>query len=275
MRHSRTNYTRTLILAAFASFALAVSFTAAPVAADPLQDGEAAYNRGDYATALRLYLHLAEQGDASAEYEVGRIYANGNGVPRSTAEALEWFRLAADQGDSGAQDMVGTSYVNGEGVPKNYAEAVKWFRRSADQGDAIGQYQLGVMYHNGQGVPPDDAEAAKWLRLSAAQNYADARDKLASLYRKGLVADTLEKPAETAQTTAAIAAMIVKASRDNYYATGHPCACPDDLTRNGRSCGNMSAYIRPGGAHPLCSATDVTAGMIEDYRKTKLKGAPQ
>jgi hypothetical protein len=67
----------------------------------------------------------------------------------------------------------------------------------------------------------------------------------------------------------AIADAIVKESRDKYYATGHPCACPDDVTRNGRSCGNMSAYIRPGGAHPLCYPSDVTAGMIDDYRKTK------
>jgi TPR repeat protein len=200
----------------------------------------AAYARGDFATALRL------------------------------------FRYFAEQGDSGSQAMLGTYYVNGEGVPKNYVEALKWFRRSADQGDAIGQYQLGVMYHNGQGVPQNDAEAAKWLRLSAAQGYAAAQGKLAILDRKTPVANTLdERPTETAVTAAAIAVIIVKASRDEYYATGHPCACPDDVTRNGRSCGNMSAYIRPGGAHPLCSPADVTTGMIEDYRKTKLTGAPK
>jgi hypothetical protein len=85
----------------------------------------------------------------------------------------------------------------------------------------------------------------------------------------------IPKQAGTALTAAAVAVLIVKESRDEYYATGHPCACPDDVTRNGRSCGKMSAYIRPGGAHPLCSPADVTAGMIEDYRKTKLKGASQ
>jgi len=84
-----------------------------------------------------------------------------------------------------------------------------------------------------------------------------------------------QKQASIALTSVAIAALIVKASRDEYYSTGHPCACSDDVTRNGRSCGNMSAYIRPGGAHPLCSPADVTPGMIEDYRKTKLTGAPK
>jgi hypothetical protein len=72
---------------------------------------------------------------------------------------------------------------------------------------------------------------------------------------------------EAALTAAAIAAIIVKVSRDQYYATGHPCACPDDSMRNGRACGGRSAYSRPGGAAPLCYPTDVTAAMIESYRQ--------
>jgi hypothetical protein len=79
------------------------------------------------------------------------------------------------------------------------------------------------------------------------------------------------KQAEVALTAAAIAALIVKESRDEYYATGHPCACPDDVTRNGRSCGNMSAYVRPRGEHPLCYPSDVTAAMIEARRQETAK----
>jgi hypothetical protein len=69
-------------------------------------------------------------------------------------------------------------------------------------------------------------------------------------------------------TPAAIAAIIVQASRDQYYRTGHPCACPEDFTRNGQRCGGRSAYSRPGGAAPLCYPTDVTPAMIEAYRRT-------
>ena len=80
-------------------------------------------------------------------------------------------------------------------------------------------------------------------------------------------APKIENKAGTSdQTDAAIAAMIVQESRNAYYATGHPCACPDDLMRNGRRCGGTSAYIRPGGAHPLCSAADVSSEMIRQYR---------
>lgn len=78
----------------------------------------------------------------------------------------------------------------------------------------------------------------------------------------------IKRKAEVVLTAAAIAAIIIKASRDRYYASGRPCACPDDTMRNGRSCGSRSAYSRPGGAAPLCYPTDVTSEMIDAYRKT-------
>src|ERR1700682_4440542 len=86
------------------------------------------------------------------------------------------------------------------------------------------------------------------------------------------VPDKSESPAtkrkvEAALAAAAIAAIIVQASRDEYHAGGRPCACPDDSMRNGRACGGRSAYSRPGGAAPLCYASDVTAAMIESYRQ--------
>jgi hypothetical protein len=67
-------------------------------------------------------------------------------------------------------------------------------------------------------------------------------------------------------TDAQIIDAIIKQSRQSYYATGHPCACPDDKAKNGSSCGARSAYSRPGGAAPLCYPKDVTRGMIEDFR---------
>src|ERR1700730_10438306 len=87
--------------------------------------------------------------------------------------------------------------------------------------------------------------------------------------------DLSDKPArpdakrkvETALSAAAIAAIIVKDSRDQYHATGRPCACPDDTARNGSVCGGRSAYSRPGGAAPLCYPSDVTAAMIDSYRQ--------
>jgi hypothetical protein len=63
-----------------------------------------------------------------------------------------------------------------------------------------------------------------------------------------------------------IAAAIIRQSRAAYYATGRPCACPEDLARNGSRCGGRSAYSRPGGASPKCYISDVTKEDIEAYR---------
>ena len=72
--------------------------------------------------------------------------------------------------------------------------------------------------------------------------------------------------AQPALTEQQIASIIVKGSRDVYYRTGHPCACPEDLARNGSRCGRRSAYSRPGGAEPYCYVTDVPREKIEAYR---------
>jgi hypothetical protein len=60
--------------------------------------------------------------------------------------------------------------------------------------------------------------------------------------------------------------LLIRQSRQAYYATGHPCACPEDHARNGSLCGGRSAYIRPGGAEPLCYPKDVTKAAIDAYR---------
>jgi hypothetical protein len=74
--------------------------------------------------------------------------------------------------------------------------------------------------------------------------------------------------AQSPLTDQQIATIIVKESRDAYYRTGHPCACPEDSARNGSRCGKRSAYSRPGGAEPYCYVTDVPKEKIEAYRAT-------
>jgi hypothetical protein len=83
-----------------------------------------------------------------------------------------------------------------------------------------------------------------------------------------LLAITTSAFAEPQLTDQQIAAIIVKASRDAYYRSGHPCACPEDLARNGSRCGKRSAYSRPGGAEPYCYVMDVPKDKIEAYRAT-------
>ena len=106
------------------------------------QKGQTAYQNGDFATALREWKPLAEQGYARAQY------------------------------------LLGLMYVTGRGVPLNHKTAVKWYRLSAEQGNVYSQFNLGFMYDNGQGVPMDYKTAVKWYRLAAAQGYAPAQKNL-------------------------------------------------------------------------------------------------
>lgn len=133
--------------------------------ADPLEDGFSAAGRGDYATALRLWRPLANQGVAQAQFNLGSMYQNGDGVAQSYVEAVKWYRLAADQGHAVAQNNLGLMYRDGQGVTNDYAEAAKWFRIAADKENREAQINLGLMYRDGQGVTKDYVEAVKWFRL--------------------------------------------------------------------------------------------------------------
>jgi TPR repeat protein len=146
-----------------------------------LVSAEAAYDRGDYAEAVRLWRIAADQGHASAQTNLGIMYANGRGVPKNDTEAVRWYRMAADQGNANAQTILGTMYELGLGVPQNYAEAVRWYRMAADQDLEAAQSILGLMYKDGQGVPQDSVEAYKWLQLSAHQGQSSNYDLIESL----------------------------------------------------------------------------------------------
>ena len=95
--------------------------------------GVAAYNRGDYATALRELRPLAEQGVAEAQLNLALMYANGRGVPQDYAEAMKWYRKAAEQGHAEAQVNLGIMYQNGKGVPQDYVQAHMWYNLAASR----------------------------------------------------------------------------------------------------------------------------------------------
>ena len=81
-------------------------------------DGMISYIREDYATALNEWLPLAEQGHADAQFGLGTLYENGQGVPQDYAQAAGWYRKAAEQGYQGAQARLGGLYENALGAVK-------------------------------------------------------------------------------------------------------------------------------------------------------------
>ncbi len=99
----------------------------------PFEDGMAACQCGDYATAMGLWRPFADQGHADAQFYLGNFYEEGLGVPQDDAAAASWYRKAADQGHADAQCSLGGMYDEGWGVPQDYAAALIWYRKAGDQ----------------------------------------------------------------------------------------------------------------------------------------------
>jgi len=163
---------------------LAVLLAAAPAAAGPFEDANAAYERGDYAAALKLWRPLAEQGNAGAQLFLGLMHDLGRGVPEDRAEAAVWYRRAADRGNAVAQYNLAVMYRNGDGVQRDPAKAAQWYRKAAEQGDADAMHSLAQMHADGEGVPQDEAEALKWLDAAIARVPQIDADKRAQMLRQ-------------------------------------------------------------------------------------------
>ena len=165
---------------------------------DDFQDGKDALKRKDYKEAFRLFLPLAEQGNAGAQYNLGSLYSNGKGVPQDYKEAVKWYRLSAEQGDAFAQVKLGYFYTVGQGVPQDYKEAVRLYRLSAEQGDEDAQLKLGVSYGMGRGVPKDFALAHMWWNLSGSNGNKEAAENRDILETK-MTPQQIEKAQEMAR----------------------------------------------------------------------------
>jgi len=118
-------------------FVIAALFTLivnAALAGD-FEDGVAAIERKDYATALKKWQSAAQQGNRDAQLFVGLMYSEGLGVIQDYKEAVRWFLLAAKQGLAKAQYKLALMYDKGQGVPQDYTRAHMWFNIAAIAGD--------------------------------------------------------------------------------------------------------------------------------------------
>lgn len=105
------------------------------VVAQDLEVAITAVEAGDYATALRQWRPLAEQGNEWAQFGLGWMYAEGKGVPLDYTKGVRWYRLSAEQGNAAAQYNLSLMYFAGNGVPKDYVSAHMWFNISSMNGD--------------------------------------------------------------------------------------------------------------------------------------------
>lgn len=147
----------------------AVLLIASPMAHADGNAGLKAYQAGDYATALKEFLPLAEAGQASAQAAVGQMYLDGLGVPKDPAQAAAWLEKAAGGGNARARAQIGALYATGTGVPQDEMKASYWLLKAANQNVRQSQRFMALRFYAGQGVPRDLAQSFLYAALCARQ----------------------------------------------------------------------------------------------------------
>ncbi|MFS8115580.1 tetratricopeptide repeat protein [Rhizobium jaguaris] len=181
-------------------YGLLLCLVLSPPAYAQTDDGKAAFAKHDYRAALLNWQPRAEQGDATAQYGLGRLYFSGLGVQPDFKQAAFWFRKAADQNNPYAERCLGLAYSLGddEAAP-DPEQANIWFQKAivglskaAKDGDVMAQYSLGGMYFQGQGAGPDAMMANFWFhkamgsfREAAEQGTTSAQYRLGQMYLNG------------------------------------------------------------------------------------------
>jgi TPR repeat protein len=147
------------------------------IAGNASADGVAgfeAYEKGDYATALKEFLPLAEAGQTSAEAAVGQMYFEGKGMAPDPKQAARWLEPAASKGNARAQYLLGKLYLSGEGVgAPDPAKAAALTKAAADQLLVEAQVDTCAFYYQGVGVPKDLVQAYLYANLAAQQGSQD------------------------------------------------------------------------------------------------------
>jgi TPR repeat protein len=161
--------------------------------------GVEAYENGDYATALKEFLPLAQAGQTAAEAAVGQMYFEGKGVKADPKEAARWLEPAATKGIARAQFLLGKLYLSGEGVAADPVKAAALTKGAADQGLVEAQVDTCAFYYQGVGVPKDLVQAYLYANLAAQQGSEDGKSILTLLSQD-------MKPEDVAKGDAAVRA---------------------------------------------------------------------
>ncbi len=173
------------LFAALARFALVfllalpIGMVAAGDDALTLAEGRQAADAGDFKQAFKIFLGLAQTGNAEAQVLVGNFKDRGFGVGVDKQAALEWYEKAALQDHPAAHNSLATKYVVGNGVTQSYEKAHYWFERAAAQGDVYALNNLGNLYWRGLGVEKDLVTAHALFLLAA-----DKGDRKANQWRE-------------------------------------------------------------------------------------------
>jgi TPR repeat protein len=149
-------------------------------------DGVAAAGRQNYVTARSSYERAAASGHARAQFQLGTLYAKGQGGPTNMKLAEKWFRLAADSGEVDAVASLGTLYaMGGDGVDRDFEKSFTYFKAASSAGNARGMNGLATMYAKGLYVKQDVSEAVRLFGQAAELGDAGGKANLGVAYMSG------------------------------------------------------------------------------------------
>lgn len=155
-----------------------------PVHAETLKKALEAYDFKEYEDAAQWLRPWADSGQVEAQYRLGVLYENGQGVAKSLEEAKRWYRKAAEQNYARARRRL-ESLGDKSAGPVSESVALKWYQDLADQGEPDAQYNLGFIYETGFSVPKDDGKAAHWYEEAGEKKNIPAQLRLGLLYLAG------------------------------------------------------------------------------------------
>jgi hypothetical protein len=131
--------------------------------------GLEAYKEGKFRRAFDAWMLVAYEGNAEAQFNLGVLYLEGNGVERNAERARTWFMKAAEKNHVLAQYNLGHMALSGMGSEKNIQEAIKWWKLAAEGGHFQAQFNYGRALYLGIGGHEDKAGGLVFLRQAAVQ----------------------------------------------------------------------------------------------------------
>ena len=227
--------------------------------------GVDAWERADYAAAVKKWRPLATAGDPDAQFNLGQAYKLGWGVPMDLPVATEWFRKAAAQGHIRAEDNYGLLLFRAG----KQAQAMPFIQKSAVRGEPRAQYILGTALFNGENVEKDWVRAYAMMTRAVASGLPQATNSLALMDQY--------MPLEQRQEGTRLAAELEQQERSNMLAATQmpPQPAPKPATpaaapaRSGKP-----APIKPAELPPSTVATVTTVQPAPAAPEPKPEPAP-
>ncbi|PCJ95229.1 MAG: hypothetical protein COA45_12330 [Zetaproteobacteria bacterium] len=147
----------------------------------PFNEGEQQYITEN----IKPLIAKARSGNVESQFELGKMYLDGNEISKSLSQARKWLTKAATQGNVEAAIQLGYLNLKQYSWYNSTPESFYWFTKAAQTNDKVGQFGLCQFYHDRYGFD-DSAQGRKWCHKSAAQGHVPAIHYLGRIYERGL-----------------------------------------------------------------------------------------